>query len=125
MNEWSIPAVLDIITDVAPEREMIIWCDTRRTYAEVQDRTRQLARYLRSHGLVVERERDELEPWECGQPRVAILMSNGPEYLEAMIGSYRARCVPYNVNHQYNAHEVAALIGSIGASCALYWWLTL
>ena len=94
MNEWSIPAVLDIITDVAPEdREMIVWCDTRRAYTQVQDRTERLARHLVQRGLGVQRERAELEPWECGEGRVTILMSNGPEYLEAMIGSYRARAV--------------------------------
>ncbi len=120
MNEWSIPAVLDVITDVAPDREMVVWCDTRRTYAQVQDRTRALARHLLASGLGVERERSELEPWECGQSRVAILMSNGPEYLEAMIGSYRARCVSFNVNHQYNADEVASLLDSIGTSAVVY-----
>ena len=119
-HEWSIPAVLDIVTEVAPHREMVVWCSTRRTYAEVQRRSRDLGRYFVEHGLGAQRERPELEPWECGQSRVAILMSNGPEYLEAMIGAYRARAVPYNVNHQYNGDEIASLVDSIGASAIVY-----
>lgn len=120
MTEWSIPGVLDVVTDVAPDREMVVCCDVRRTFAEVKDRTERLARRLVAQGLGVERERDQLQPWECGQSRVAILMSNAAEYLEAMVGAYRARAVPYNVNHQYNDAEIAGLIDSIGASAIVY-----
>jgi fatty-acyl-CoA synthase len=119
-QEWSIPAVLDVVTGVAPEREMVVCGDIRRTFAEEQDRTRRLARHLIEAGLKVERERADLEAWECGQGRVALVMSNGPEYLEAMVGAYRARAVPYNVNHQYNAAEIAALVDSIGANAIVY-----
>lgn len=120
MSEWSIPAVLDIVTDVVPDREMIVWRDVRRTFAQVQDRTRRLAARWVSLRLGAQRERDRLEPWEAGQSRVAIVMSNAPEYLESMLGAYRARAVPYNVNHQYNASEVAALINSIGTEAVVY-----
>jgi hypothetical protein len=39
-NEWSIPAVLDVVTEVAPDREMVVWGDVRRTFADGQDRAR-------------------------------------------------------------------------------------
>lgn len=120
MPEWSIPAVLDVLTDAVPDREMVVWCDVRRTFAEAQDRTRRLAERFVERGLGVQRERAELDPWECGQSRVAIVLSNGPEYLEAMIGAYRARAVPYNVNHHYQPGEVAALVASIGADAVVY-----
>ena len=68
----------------------------------------------------MERDAAELDRWECGQSRVAILLSNCPAYLEAMIGAYRARAVPYNVNHHYNAGEVAALLAQIGADAVVY-----
>lgn len=119
-TQWSIPEILDVITDAVPDREMIVWGDTRRTYADVRDRTRRFAANLMAHGLRVEHERADLEPWQCGQPRVAIIMSNAPEYLEAMIGSYRARAVPYNVNHQYTPGEVADLVGTIGSDAIVY-----
>ena len=37
-----------------------------------------------------------------------------------MIGAYRARAVPYNVNHHYNAGEVGALLAQIGADAVVY-----
>ena len=105
--EWSIPAVLDEVTAVAPDRDMIVWTSVRRTFAEVQHRTRRLSAFLARQGSVWSVEAAELDRWECGQSRVAILLSNCPAYLETMIAAYRARAVPYNVNHHYNAGEVA------------------
>ncbi|OHV37054.1 MULTISPECIES: AMP-binding protein [Pseudofrankia] len=119
-SDWSLSAVLDIVTDAAPGREMLVWNDVRRTYAEVRDRTRRLAAFFRKQGLDARRERFELGRWECGQSPVAILLSNCPEYLEAMIGAYRARAVPFNVNHHYNAREVATLLDQVGAEAVVY-----
>ncbi|MBL7495059.1 AMP-binding protein [Frankia sp. CNm7] len=118
--EWSLPAVLDVITATVPDREMLVWTDVHRTYAEVRERTRRLAAFLRRRGLGARRERAELERWECGQSPVAILLSNCPEYPETMIGAYRARAVPFNVNHHYTPHEVAALLDQIGAEAVVY-----
>ncbi|MGF7237431.1 MAG: AMP-binding protein [Frankia sp.] len=119
-NEWSLPAVLDVVTDVAPEREMLVWTTVRRTYAQVQDRTRRLAAFFRQHGLGVRRERSALQRWECGQSPVAMVLSNRPEYLETMIGAYRARAVPFNVNHHYSPREIAALLDQVGAEAVVY-----
>ncbi|HXY93121.1 MAG TPA: AMP-binding protein [Acidimicrobiia bacterium] len=119
-HEWSLPAVLDVVTGAVPDREMLVWTSVRRTFAEVQDRTRRLAAFFYDHGLGVQRDRGELERWECGQSRVAILLSNCPEYVETMIGAWRARAVPYNVNHHYNAREVAALLRQIGTDAVVY-----
>jgi hypothetical protein len=60
-NEWSLPAVLDVVTDTAPDREMLVWGTVRRSYADAQDRTRRLAAFFSRRGLGVERERLELE----------------------------------------------------------------
>ncbi|ONH27169.1 AMP-binding protein [Pseudofrankia asymbiotica] len=119
-SEWSIPAVLDVVTGAAPDREMLVWNDVRRTYAEARDRTRGLAAFFQRRGLGAARERSELRRWERGQSPVGVLLSNCPEYLEAMIGAYRARAVPFNVNHHYNAREVAALLDQVGAEAVVY-----
>jgi acyl-CoA synthetase (AMP-forming)/AMP-acid ligase II len=119
-QEWSLPAVHDVIAAAIPDREMLVWTSVRRTFAEVQDRTCRLGSFLHDRGLGVQRERADLERWECGQSRVAILLSNCPAYVETMLGAYRARAVPYNVNHHYNAREVAALLRQIGADAIVY-----
>ena len=118
--EWSLPAVLDAVTETAPDRDMLVFGADRRAYRYVQDRTRRLGAYFVQHGLGVQQERAQLQRWECGQSRVAILLSNCPEYAEAMIGAFRARAVPYNVNYQYNPREVAALLRQIGVDAVVY-----
>jgi fatty-acyl-CoA synthase len=118
--EWSLPAVLDAVTDTVPERDMLVFGTDRRTYRYVQDRTRRLGAFFAQRGFGVQQERSQLDRWECGQSRVAILLSNCSEYAEAMIGAFRARAVPYNVNYQYNPREVAALLRQIGADAVVY-----
>jgi fatty-acyl-CoA synthase len=119
-EEWSLPAVLDVVTAAASDREMLVWEAERRSFAEVQARTRGLGAFFGQRGLGAQRDRRDLERWECGQSRVAILLSNCPAYVETMIGAYRARAVPYNVNHHYNAAEVAALLAQVGADAIVY-----
>jgi fatty-acyl-CoA synthase len=118
--EWSIPAAIDVVTQAVPDREMLVWTTVRRTYREVQQRTRALGAFLRACGLGVRRERSELARWECGQSSVAIVLSNSPEYLETMLGAFRARAVPFNVNHHYNATEVGALLDQMRADAVVY-----
>ena len=118
--EWSLPAVLDTVTETVPDRDMLVFGTDRRSFRYVQDRTRRLGSFFVQHGFGVQRERAELDRWECGQSRVAILLSNCSEYAEAMIGAFRARSVPYNVNYQYNSREVSGLLQLIGVDAVVY-----
>ena len=119
--EWSLPAVHDVVAAAAPERDMIVWKSTRRTYGEVVERTRGLAGFLGAHGIPgVRRERSELERWECGQDTVALVLHNCPEYLEAMLGCYRARAAPFNVNHHYRPGELSGLFDMVGPAAVVY-----
>jgi 3-oxocholest-4-en-26-oate---CoA ligase len=118
--EWSLPAVFDVLAAAAPDRDMLVWKDTRRTYAEVATRTRNLAAFLARHGIGARRERSELERWECGQATVALLLYNCPEYVESMLGCFRARAVPFNVNQHYRPEEVRSLLDTVGAEAVVY-----
>ena len=119
-TEWSLPEVLDVLAGAAPDREMLVWEGVRRTYGEVAERSKGLAGYLVGQGVGLRRERSELDRWECGQVPVALVMHNRTEYLESMYGCYRARAVPFNVNHQYNEAEVRALLAMVGAGAVIY-----
>jgi len=118
--EWSLAAVQDVLADAAPDRAMLVWNDVRRTYGEVAERTRGLAGFLVARGVTIRRERDELDRWECGQVPVALVMHNRPEYLESMLAAYRARAVPFNVNHQYQPAEIRSLLEMVGAGAVVY-----
>jgi fatty-acyl-CoA synthase len=118
--EWSLTAVIDVVTDSVPDRNMLVWNDKRRTYSEVADRSKRFAAFLRDHGLGLNRERPELERWEVGQSLVAIVASNCPEYIETTIGAYRARAIPFNVNHHYHAREISQLLDKMGTDAIVY-----
>jgi 3-oxocholest-4-en-26-oate---CoA ligase len=118
--EWSLTAIQDVIAEAVPTREMLVWKDVRRTWGEVAERSKGLAGFLLGHSIGLVRDRDELERWECGQVPVALVMHNRPEYVEAMLACYRARAVPFNVNHQYNSTEIRDLFGMVGAGAVIY-----
>jgi fatty-acyl-CoA synthase len=120
MTELSLTAVFDAVTEGAADRAAIVWRDVRRTYAEVAERTRGLAGFLSGAGLGARAERADLDRWACGQATVALLMHNRPEYLETMLGCFRARCAPVNVNYQYTAAEVRSLLQMVGAEAVVY-----
>jgi fatty-acyl-CoA synthase len=119
MAEWTIGAVLDAIAETVPDRVMTVCGARRSTFAESAQRTRRLANYLAGQGLGAHRERDDLQNWECGQDRVALLMHNDL-YPDMVIGCLKARTVPVNVNYNYAAREVAELLDYLRPSAVIY-----
>lgn len=119
MTEWTIGAVVDAIAEAVPDREMTVCGDRRTTFAQGADRTRRLANFLASRGLGAQRERAELERWECGQDVVALVMHNDL-YPEMVIGCLKARTVPVNVNYYYSPGEVADLLAYLKPRAVIY-----
>ena len=100
----------EAIADAIPDHEAIVSPTRRLTWRELQLRSRRLANLLAGAGLGCHRERDELQPWESGQDHVALYLYNGPEYLEGMLGAYKARVAPFNVNYRYVEDELRYLL---------------
>jgi 3-oxocholest-4-en-26-oate---CoA ligase len=119
-GEWSLVAVHDVVAATVPDREMLVCDEVRRTFGEVADRTKSIAAFLGSRFIGLRRERSELERWEAGQDPVALVMHNGVEYIEAMLGAFRARAVPFNVNQHYRPPEMGALLADIGVHAIVY-----
>jgi fatty-acyl-CoA synthase len=119
-HEWSLTAAIDLVTGSVPDREMLVWNEVRRTYRDVAKRSKRFAAFLRARGLGLALERSALERWEVGQSLVAIVASNCPEYIEATIGAYRARTIPFNVNHHYHAREIAQLLDKMETDAIVY-----
>ena len=88
----------EAIAAAIPQRECLVFRDRRYSFAEVTERTRRLASVLRDHGLGCHRERSGLRGFESGQDHVALYLYNGNEYLEGMLGAWKARAAPFNVN---------------------------
>jgi len=118
--EWSLTAVQDVLETAVPDREMLVHGNVRRTFGEVAARTRSLAAFLGSRGVGIRRERAELERWESGQDAVALVLYNCAEYLESMLGTYRARAVPFNVNQHYRPAEIGSLFDDTDVRAVVY-----
>ena len=112
----SYPELHEAIAATRPDAECLIFRDKRLTWKDVTDRTRQLANYLAAQGLGCHTERDLLSGWETGQDHLAIYLHNGNEYLEAMLGAWKARVAPFNVNYRYVAEELQYLLNDSQAS---------
>jgi fatty-acyl-CoA synthase len=116
----NLAAIHEAIAEAIPERECLVHRDRRLTWAQVNDRSRRLGDLLRSHGLGCRRHRAELENWESGQDHVAIHLYNGIEYLEAMLGAFKARAAPFNVNYRYVDEELVYLFENADAKAVVF-----
>ena len=119
MGEWTIGDVVDAIADVIPDRTMTVCGDRRTTYGDMAVRTRRFANFLADRGFGAHAERDELERWECGQDRVALIMYND-QYPELVVGCLKARTIPVNINHHYTPREVAELLDYVKPRAVVY-----
>jgi 3-oxocholest-4-en-26-oate---CoA ligase len=108
--QFNLSRAFDTLAESLAERECIVWGERRFTYGDVAERSRRLASYLHGRGLGVRRERAGLAGHESGQDHVALAMYNSNEYLEGMLGSYRARVAPFNVNYRYVGEELRYLL---------------
>ncbi|MEO5725005.1 MAG: acyl-CoA synthetase [Ilumatobacteraceae bacterium] len=115
----SVAEIHEAIAASRPEELCIVFRDRRLTWAEVTTRTRRLANHLLGSGLGVHSERDKLANHESGQDHLAIYLHNGNEYLEAMLGSFKARVAPFNVNYRYVAAELRYLLDDSGATAII------
>jgi acyl-CoA synthetase (AMP-forming)/AMP-acid ligase II len=120
MVEYNLAQIHEAVAAAVPDRECIVWRDRRLTYAEVSDRTRRLANHLIGAGLGAHTERADLLGHESGQDHLACYLHNGNEYLEAMLGSYKARVAPFNVNYRYVAEELRYLLNDSGARAIVF-----
>ncbi len=108
--EFSLAEVLEAIGETRPDAECLVFGDRRLTWADFTERTRRLANHLLDRGLGCHVERSALANHESGQDHLAIYLHNGNEYLEAMLGSLKARVGSLNVNYRYVAEELQYLL---------------
>jgi fatty-acyl-CoA synthase len=118
--DFSLAAVHDAIAEAIARREIVVFRDRRLTYAQLNERSRRLANHLLAQGLTVRRERSVLQNHESGQDHLAIYLYNGNEYLEGMLGAFKARVAPFNVNYRYVEDELIYLLRDSHARAILY-----
>ncbi|MEE3849600.1 acyl-CoA synthetase [Gordonia sp. LSe1-13] len=119
-REFTVPEVADAVAAAAPDRELVIFRDRHLTVGQVADRSKRVAAYLHSKGLGAHTERADLAGHEVGQDLLGIYAHNGNEYIETMLGAFRARVAPFNVNYRYVKSELVYLLSDSGATALVY-----
>ncbi len=85
-----------------PDRDALICGDRRVSWGELADRSARLASHLWDGGV------------RTGD-KVALDMTNRPEYLEAFFAALLLGAVPVNVNYRYVADEVHYVLDNCDA----------
>src|SRR2546425_4113268 len=94
--EFNLADLFEAVADAAPDRTALVAGDRRLTYRDLDERANRVAQYRRDVGVLP------------GQ-HVGIYAFNRAEWVEAMIGCFKARAVPINVNYRYVVDELRYL----------------
>jgi fatty-acyl-CoA synthase len=119
--EFNLAQVHEAIAAAIPDRECIVFRDRRLTWQQVNERTRRLANVMADAGLGARPGgRAGLAGYESHEDHLAIYAYNGNEYLEAMVGAFKARVAPVNVNYRYVAEELQYLLENSASKAIVY-----
>jgi fatty-acyl-CoA synthase len=94
--QFNLADLFERVVDTAPDRLALVAGDRRYTYAELDARANACGHWLLDAGAVA-------------GDHVGIHAHNRVEWVEAMIGCYKARVVPINVNYRYVVEELRYL----------------
>ena len=116
----NLARIIQALADAYPDREAIVTPSRRITYAALAEGARRLASVLHAQGLGCRRERAGLANHESGQDHVGLYMLNAPECIESMLGCFRARVAPFNVNYRYVDDELVYLLTDSDCAGLIY-----
>jgi acyl-CoA synthetase (AMP-forming)/AMP-acid ligase II len=93
---FNLCDLFELVADAIPEHQAMVAGGRRLTYGELDDRANRLAHHLLASGV------------HAGD-HVGLQLLNGTEYVEAMLGAFKIRAVPININYRYVDAELAYL----------------
>ena len=100
-STYNLADQWEAIADRVGDREAVVAGERRLTYAQLEDRANRLANHLRANGI---------GPGDF----VGCYLTNGTEYLETLLATFKIRAVPVNVNYRYVAAELRYLFADAG-----------
>ena len=103
----NLADLFELVADTVPDRLALVAGTARRTYRELDERANRFAHALEDRGIPV-------------GAHVGILAHNCAEWVEAMIGCYKARTVPVNLNFRYVAPELRYVIDNADLVALVY-----
>jgi fatty-acyl-CoA synthase len=120
MPDHAIAPLLRQVAARVGSRDALRWRDRTWTWRELDGRFNQFANTLLAAGIGGPVDHAGLAGWESAHDHVAIMATNGNEYLEAMFGSFGARAAPVNVNYRYVAHELHHVLADCRARALIF-----
>lgn len=108
MGVWNYGDIIDAVAKVVPAgAPALMHGDRVTTWLEFHGRTNALARGLTTAGHQVD-------------DKLAILIRNRPEYMEATVAAFKGRFVHVNVNYRYKADELHYIFENSDARIVVY-----
>ncbi len=105
--EFNLADLFEVVADTVPDRLALVAGEVRLTYRALDERADRFANHLAAAGL-------------GPGAHVGILARNRAEWVEAMIGCYKARTVPINLNFRYVAPELAYVVDNADLEALVY-----
>jgi len=124
--ELCISHLIGGIAAALGDREAIVTPERRLSWRLFDERATGVAASLCARGVsytgltVIAPDASVAERMRSPQPHFGILSGNCPEYLEAMVGIFRARAVPVNMNYRYTPDELAYVVKNAGLCGVVY-----
>jgi acyl-CoA synthetase (AMP-forming)/AMP-acid ligase II len=93
---FNLCDLFELVADAIPDHQAMVAGGRRLTYRELDDRANRLAHRLLAAGV-------------GAGDHVGLQLLNGTEYVEGMLGAFKIRAVPININYRYVDGELAHL----------------
>jgi 3-oxocholest-4-en-26-oate---CoA ligase len=106
-RQFNLADLFEVVADTLPDRLALVAGSVRLTYRQLDERANRFGHHLPAAGVGV-------------GSHVGILAYNRAEWVEAMIGCYKARVVPVNLNYRYVASELRYVIDNADLEMLVY-----
>ena len=107
MRQFNLADLFELVVDTVPDRLALVAGRQRLTYAELDGRANRFAHHLIDSGT-------------APGAHVGILARNRAEWVEAMVGCFKARTVPVNLNYRYVAPELRYVVDNADLEVLVY-----
>ena len=103
----NLATVWEAVARTVPEEPALLHGDQVRSWSDLEHRAARLAAFLDAQGL------------RAGS-KVALYLTNRPEYLEATFGAFKVRAATANVNYRYLEAELQHLLDNCDAEAVVF-----
>lgn len=105
--EFNLADLFEAVANEVPTREALVCGESRLRYGELDKRANQIAHYLSELGV--------------GQgDHVGLYLLNGTEYFELLLGCFKIRAVPVNINYRYVKDELKHLFDNANLQVCIF-----